>query len=89
MLAAQVRKPGSARVVGVLEQIHGFLHAPGARFTASMVSTSASWAQRENSPSPTALDSMLFHAGSSRLGRSDTGPTPSSQRYPETKLPPG
>jgi len=35
------------------------------------------------------FDSIEFQARSSTRGRFSTGPTPSSQLYPETKLPPG
>jgi hypothetical protein len=33
--------------------------------------------------------SIAFQARSSTVGRLSFGPTPSSQLYPETKLPPG
>src|ERR1017187_8903227 len=42
-----------------------------------------------NSLVPNWLVSMVFHALSSTRGRSFFGPTPSSQLYPDTKLPPG
>ena len=42
-----------------------------------------------NSSVPIVLGSSAFHAGSSRDGRSSRGPTPSSQLYELTKLPPG
>src|SRR5512143_3588825 len=42
-----------------------------------------------NSFVPNWLDSSVFQARSSTVGRWFFGPTPSSQLYPETKLPPG
>src|SRR3954447_14301566 len=59
------------------------------RFTASITSRSALAAQRANSLRPNSLVSIVRQAGSSRVGRSATGPTPSSQRYPERKFPRG
>ncbi len=59
------------------------------RLTAYIVSVPALAAQRENSSRPKALVSTVRQARSMRRGRSETGPTPSSQSYPETKLPPG
>ena len=46
-------------------------------------------AHRANSFTPTQLGSTVLQASSSLRGRFSTGPTPSSQLYPETKLPPG
>jgi len=42
-----------------------------------------------NSLVPNWFVSIEFHARSSTVGRCGFGPTPSSQLYPETKLPPG
>ena len=42
-----------------------------------------------NSLVPNWFVSIEFHARSSTVGRCGLGPTPSSQLYPETKLPPG
>ena len=59
------------------------------RFTAIIGSTFARDAQAANSSTPNVFGSVECQARSSRAGRSSTGPMPSSQRYPDTKFPPG
>src|SRR5208282_5288404 len=59
------------------------------RLIASIISAPAASHHSANSCTPTALDSDVCQARSSRVGRSLRGPTPSSQLYAETKLPPG
>ena len=59
------------------------------RFRVIRGSTPALPAQRMNSWRPKAFDSRLCQARSSRAGRRSGGPTPSSHRYPDAKLPPG
>src|SRR5215207_9474976 len=59
------------------------------RLTAIIGSLPTSLHHGTNSSTPTWLVSRERHARSSRVGRSSAGPMPSSQLYPDTKLPPG
>ncbi len=59
------------------------------RFTASISSEPVSFSHLANSSRPTWFDSSECHARSRRTGRASRGPTESSHRKPETKLPPG
>ena len=59
------------------------------RLMAYMTSVFAFFAQSTNSCRPNVFGSVVFHARSRRRGRCSFGPMESSQRKPETKLPPG
>ena len=59
------------------------------RLTAIIISELTLSVHFENSFRPTSFFSRLRHASSSRFGRSDTGPTLSSQKKFDTKFPPG
>ena len=60
-----------------------------ATLTASISSEPVSLSHRANSSRPTWFDSSECQARSRRTGRFSRGPTESSHRKPETKLPPG
>src|SRR5208282_4566975 len=59
------------------------------RLIASIISAPTALHHSANSCTPTAFDSDVCQARSSRVGRFSRGPMPSSQLYAETKLPPG
>ena len=62
---------------------------PEPMFTQMYGSVSRTRQYSMNSFVPKRFDSSAYHASSLRRGRSPTGPTPSVQWYPLTKLPPG
>ena len=80
---------GARTDVGVLEDVESLLDTAGAEVHRVHQLAAALSSQPANSSIPTSLDSVECHARSSRDGRSCFGPIASSQRKPETKLPPG
>ena len=76
--------------VRVLEHVERLLHSAGAEVDGvHELAVDLLRASSANSSRPTSFVSVECQARSRRRGRSSRGPTPSSQRYPETKLPPG
>ena len=78
--------------VGALQystQFRASSGVPVPRLTASIGDQSILRHKSMNSSVPNSLVSILDHASSRSVGRSALSPTPSSQWYPETKLPPG
>ena len=87
---APVGPMGARAQVRVLEDVECLLDPRGSRgsrrTSARCRPSSASWRTRR---ARSRWSPVECHARSSRRGRASRGPTPSSQRYPDTKLPPG